>query len=99
MYLLDWENPLRQAGEVVFGSRDRTWWKLCAELWKSVLLIGVKVLLGNEKSFCSWHPGQLGGTTFGPGQSRLTQSTRSRPKSGDASEYFIEVDSDESIIS
>ena len=54
--------------------------------------LGSYVALENDRNFCSWHPGQLGGTTFGPGQSGLTQSMRRRSKSGDVSEYFIEVE-------
>ena len=30
--------------------------------------LGSYVALGNDRNFCSWHPGQLGGTTFGQGQ-------------------------------
>ena len=32
--------------------------------------LGSYVALENDRNFCSWHPGQLGGTTFGPGQTR-----------------------------
>ena len=32
--------------------------------------LGSYVALENYRNFCSWYPGQLGGTTFGPGQTR-----------------------------
>ena len=32
--------------------------------------LGSYVALENDRNFCSRHPGQLGGTTFGPGQTQ-----------------------------